>query len=92
MHDALPGHIGFSLSGKQVYPPKRFFPALTILSLSLSQKNKFTLQNVCSLPLGSLLTGQREESMVLCPTIWDSPQLFLSLKNKFTLQNDSSCP
>ncbi len=37
--------------------------------LALSQKNKFTLQNVCSLLLGSLLTGQRGESMVLCPTI-----------------------
>jgi hypothetical protein len=90
-HDTLPGHTGFSLSGKQVYSPKRFFPALRIvslsekqvypakrffpalrilsLSLSLSEKNKFTVQNVCSLPLRSLLTGQRGESMVLCPTI-----------------------
>jgi hypothetical protein len=92
-HDTLPGHAGFSLSGKQVYSPKRFFPALRIvslsekqvyppkrffpalrilslsLSLSLSEKNKFTVQNVCPLPLRSLLTGQREESMVLCPTI-----------------------
>ncbi len=54
-HDTLPGHTGFSLSGKQVYSPKRFFPALRIVSLSEKQvyppKRFFPALRILSLSL-----------------------------------------
>jgi hypothetical protein len=49
------------------------------IGINSSVKNKFTLQNVSSLPVGSLWTGQRKQNMGLRTLIYRILSLSLSL-------------